>query len=125
VVRCARRAHTTTGSDIVLTTDERTTLKCLARGGRTRADLAWRARIILGLADGASYLDIQRGLGESSRTIGKWKRRFVTDRVAGLQGRYPGAVTTVLTPILEARILAWTRKPNSRHSIAPSGAVSE
>ncbi len=28
-------------------------------------------------ADGASYLDIERGLGESSRTIGKWKRRFL------------------------------------------------
>jgi transposase len=104
-------AHSVTSSDIVLTTDERAALEHLARGGRTRADLARRARIILRLADGASYLDIQRGLGESSRTIGKWKRRFVSDRVAGLHGRYPGAVATVLTPALEARILAWTRKP--------------
>ena len=62
-------AYTTTAADLVLTTDERTTLERLARGGRTRADLARRARIILRLADGASYLDIQRGLGESSRTI--------------------------------------------------------
>jgi transposase len=97
-------------SDIILTADERTTLERLARRGRTRADLARRARIILRLADGASYLDIERGLGESSRTIGKWKRRFLSDRVAGLHGRYPGAVATVLTPGLEARILAWTRK---------------
>jgi len=97
--------------DIVLTPDEHTALQRLARGGRSRADLARRARIILRLADGASYLDIQRGLGESSRTIGKWKQRFLADRVAGLNGRYPGAVATVLTPALEARILAWTRKP--------------
>ena len=98
-------------SDIILTADERTTLEQLARRGRTRADLARRARIILRLADGRSYLDIERGLGESSRTIGKWKRRFLADRVAGLHGRYPGSVATVLTPALEARILAWTRKP--------------
>lgn len=98
-------------SDVVLTSDERTTLERLARSGRTRADVARRARIILRLADGASYLDIQRSLGESSRTIGKWKRRFLSQRVDGLHGRYPGAVATVLTPTLEARILAWTRKP--------------
>jgi transposase len=94
-----------------LTTDERTALERLARGGRTRADLARRARIVLQLADGASYLDIQRALGESSRTVSKWKQRFVADRVEGLHGRYPGATATVLTPALEARILAWTRKP--------------
>ena len=97
--------------DLVLTPEERTALERLARGGRGRADLARRARIILRLAEGASYLDIQRGLGESSRTIGKWKQRFLADRVPGLHGRYPGAVATVLTPALEARILAWTRKP--------------
>ena len=103
-------ATATVSRDIVLTADERTALQRLARGGRSRADLARRARIILHLANGASYLDIQRGLGESSRTIGKWKQRFLADRVAGLAGRYPGARPTVLTPALEARILAWPRK---------------
>src|SRR4029453_7405269 len=91
--------------------EERQTLQTLARAGRGRADLARRAQIILRLADGASYLDIQRRLGESSRTIGKWKRRFLEARVAGLEGRYRGNTPTVLTPALEARILAWTRKP--------------
>jgi transposase len=97
--------------DIVLTDDERETLQGLSRAGRGRADLARRARIILRLADGASYLEIARGLGESSRTIGKWKRRFLEARVSGLDGRYRGNTPTVLTPRLEARIVAWTRKP--------------
>ena len=97
--------------DIVLTADERETLQALSRAGRGRADLARRARIILRLADGASYLEITRGLGESSRTIGKWKRRFLEARLAGLEGRYRGNTPTVLTPRLEARIIAWTRKP--------------
>jgi transposase len=99
--------------DLVLTTAERQALRSLQRSGRGRADLARRAAIILRLADGASYLDIQRGLGEHSRTIAKWKARFLEARVAGLDGRYPGQAPTVLTPALEARILAWTRKPPS------------
>jgi len=97
--------------DIILTADERETLQRLSRTGRGRADLARRARIILRLADGASYLEIERGLGESSRTIGKWKRRFLEARTSGLDGRYRGNTPTVLTPRLEARIVAWTRKP--------------
>jgi hypothetical protein len=59
---------TSLARDIVLIADERTALQCLARGGRSRAALAPRARPILRLAEWASYLDIQRGLGESSRT---------------------------------------------------------
>ena len=97
--------------DIILTADERETLQRLSRAGRGRADLARRARIILRLADGASYRAIARGLGESSRTIGKWKRRFLEARIGGLEGRYRGNTPTVLTPRLEARIVAWTRKP--------------
>jgi transposase len=98
-------------STVVLTVEERRALQALARSGRGRADLARRAQIILRLADGASYLDIARGLGESSRTISKWKGRFRESRVAGLAGRYRKQAPTVLTPRLEARILAWTRKP--------------
>jgi transposase len=97
--------------DLVLTEDERGALQRLARAGRGRADLARRARIVLQLAEGASYGEIERGLGESTRTIGKWKRRFLEARVDGLEGRYRGNTPTVLTPALEARILAWTRKP--------------
>src|SRR5687768_14582127 len=99
------------GTKVEVSADERRELQALGRTGRGRADLARRAQIILRLADGASYLDIERGLGESSRTIGKWKARFLESRVAGLAGRYRGNVPTVLTPRLEARILAWTRKP--------------
>jgi transposase len=97
--------------DIALSADEQTSLETLARAGRGRADLARRARIVLRLAAGASYGDIARGLGESTRTIAKWKRRFLEHRVDGLQGRYRGNPPTVLTPALEARILAWTQKP--------------
>jgi transposase len=94
-------------TDVVLTPEEQEALTTLMRTGRGRADLAKRARIIVRLADGASYADLI-ALGESSRTIAKWKQRFLAARVAGLQGRYRGNTPTVLTPALEAKILAWT-----------------
>lgn len=93
-------------TDIVLTVNERRELQGLARAGRGRADVARRARLILRLAAGASY----SSLAESSRTIAKWKVRFLEARVAGLEGRYRGNTATVLTPALEARILAKTRE---------------
>jgi transposase len=93
-------------ADIVLTREERTALESLARAGRGRADLARRARIILRLAAGDSY----SSFAESSRTIAKWKQRFLEARIGGLDGRYPGSTATVLTPQLEARILAKTRQ---------------
>jgi|1185.fasta_scaffold139226_1 transposase len=99
-----RMPHTT--ADIVLTGDERSALESLARTGRGRADLARRARIILRLAAG----DLYSNFNESSRTIAKWKQRFLEARIAGLDGRYPGSTATVLTPQLEARILAKTRE---------------
>ncbi len=73
---------------IELTPEEREALAAIMRAGRGRADLAKRARIIVRLADGASYADLIR-LGESSRTIAKWKQRFLEGRVAGLAGRVP------------------------------------
>ena len=72
---------------IELTPEEREALAAIMRAGRGRADLAKRARIIVRLADGASYADLIR-LGESSRTIAKWKQRFLEGRVPGLAGRY-------------------------------------
>lgn len=72
---------------ITLTATERATLETMARSGRGRADLARRARIVLQLAEGATYDDLIHGLGESSRSIAKWKQRFQEARVAGLEGR--------------------------------------
>ena len=92
-------------ADIVLTADERDALETLARAGRGRADLARRARIVLRLAAGDSYGAIARGLGESTRTIGKWKRRFLEARVAGLEGRYRGNTPLVWLRVLPGRLL--------------------
>jgi transposase len=95
---------------LVLTTEQRTDLETRERSRRGRADAARRARVILLLADGDSYASITAKTGCSSRTIALWKRRFETDGIAGLVARHRGSKPTVLTPALQARILAWTRR---------------
>src|SRR5688572_20170436 len=98
-------------TSLVLTTDQRADLEARVRSGRGRADAARRARVILLLADCCSYARIAAMTGCSSRTIALWKHRFMTDGLAGLAARHRGSKPTVLTPALEARIMAWTRRP--------------
>lgn len=97
-------------NDVMLTTDERAELERYARAGSGRADLARRARALLLLADGHSYAHVTSVVGWSSATIAKWKSRFLADRLRGLWGRHQGSRPTILTPAVEARVLAWTRK---------------
>src|SRR6266478_4850235 len=98
-------------TSLVLTTDQRSDLEARVRSGRGRADAARRARVILLLAEGCSYVAIATMTGCSSRTIALWKQRFANDGLAGLAARHRGSKPTVLTPSLEARIMAWTRRP--------------
>jgi transposase len=95
---------------LVVTTEQRTALEARERSRRGRADAARRARVILLLADGETYATITTKTGCSSRTIALWKQRFETDGLAGLTARHRGSKPTVLTPQLQARILAWTRR---------------
>lgn len=97
-------------SDLALTNDERAALERLARSRRDRMDHVTRAQAILMLAAGATYAEVHRRLGWSSRTTATWKTRFLTERLAGLRGRHQGSKPTTLTPALEARILARTRE---------------
>jgi transposase len=97
-------------TEIVLTPDERHELERLARSRRDRMDHVTRAQGILMLADGATYADVHRRLGWSSRTTATGKARFLAERLSGLGGRHRGSKPTTLTPSLEARILTRTRE---------------
>ena len=101
---------TTPDFDVSLSAGEREELETRARSRSGRADAGRRARVILLLASGVSYAEIARATGSSSATIALWKKRFLKDRLAGLEGRHRGSRPRVLTPKLEARILNWTRK---------------
>jgi len=96
---------------VVLTRSERAELKRRTRSRSGRADDARIARVLLLLAEGSSYLDVQREVDCSAPFISKWKKRFLEERLAGLYARHEGRPVQVLTPRMEARILSWTQKP--------------
>src|ERR1700756_530844 len=74
----------------------------------------FRARLILMLAEGRSYTEVQKRLNTTAPTISKWRKRFLEQRVDGLmQERHPGQKPTVITPQLQARVLAATRRKPS------------
>jgi len=70
-----------------------------------------RARMILMLAEGRSYVEIQSILQTTAPTISRWKKRFLNERVKGLvEIRHPGQKPSVITPALQARVLNATRR---------------
>src|SRR5436189_4487960 len=95
---------------LTLTTDERTELERRVRSLKIRSEDARRARVILMLANGDSYSTIEATVPCFRDYINRWRRRFLADRVAGLQPRYKGQPPTVLTTTMEARILTKTRQ---------------
>ena len=77
---------------IVLSVAERAELESLARAQKTGQALARRARIILAAAEGRENKEICNLAGADANTVGKWRRRFATDRLDGLYDEpRPGA----------------------------------
>jgi transposase len=71
----------------------------------------FRARVILMLAEGRSYTEIQERLKTTAPTISKWRKRFLEQRIDGLlQERHPGQKPSAITPQLQAKVLAATRR---------------
>ena len=74
------------------------------------AGYVFRARLILMLAEGATFSMIQKQLRTTASTIFRWKVRFLQLRMDGLDTHHPGQSASVLTPALRATILSSTRK---------------
>ncbi len=69
-----------------------------------------RARLILLLADGVPYTNIQDKLDCSQQVIKLWRSRFLSERLEGLYGRHRGRKPAADAKQLEARILSATRQ---------------
>jgi len=91
---------------IVLTAEERTTLERWARGRRTPARVVRRAQIVLGAAAGQRNDEIAAALATDRECVGRWRRRFAQQRLAGIErdaprpGRTPALVPAVLQRIV-------------------------
>lgn len=69
---------------LAVTTDEVTQLQSVVASRSMPQGLATRARIILLSHAGLSNAAIAQKLSVTHATVGKWRRRFVADRLAGL-----------------------------------------
>jgi transposase/Trp operon repressor len=86
-------------------TEQRDELERRAQSRTLPAGEVFRARLILALADGMSYREIERKLGASAPTVSKWKSRFEQKGMEGLQGQHRGSKPRRATPAVQARVI--------------------
>lgn len=69
---------------LTLSEAEREELVAITRSRSMPQSIATRARIVLLSADGESNIDIAERLGLTRATVGVWRKRYLTQRLAGL-----------------------------------------
>jgi transposase len=96
---------------IDLSPDEHEELRQMSISRSLPAGDVLKARMILMLAQGRSYVEVQDRLQTTAPTLSRWKKRFLEQRVNGIiEARHPGQKPTVITPKLQARVLEATRR---------------
>jgi transposase len=97
---------------LVLSDDEREKLQSWANRPTSAQRLALRARIVLACASGKDNKEVAKVLGITPHTVGKWRARFLDDRLDGLADEpRPGAprslsdakIEEVITRTLESK----------------------
>jgi transposase len=117
---------------LILTDEERETLTRWSRRARSSQALALRCRIVLACADGLSNVEVARRLGLTRPTVGKWRSRFVRDRLEGLvdeprPGRPPSITVDQIEDVVVATLEETPRNAThwSRASMAQRSGLSE
>ena len=81
---------------VVLSAEERVFLENQVRKHKAPRSLSDRCRMILLCAEGLPSKEVAAQLGMHEHTVGKWRRRFVKNRIEGLTDEYrPGRPRTV------------------------------
>ena len=91
----------------MLSTEERQALERLANRRKSAQAMAMRARIVMCCANrGATNREVAKALGVSEAMVGKWRRRFVENRMNGLaDDPRPGAPRKITDDQVEAVIV--------------------
>jgi transposase len=103
---------------LILTDEEREQLKRWARRPKSSQRLALRARIVLACGEGNSNTDVASELGVSMPTVGKWRARFLRDRLEGLVDEpRPGTPRTITDDDVERVVTKTleTKPKNATH----------
>src|SRR5262249_29305928 len=100
---------------LTLTTEEMETLERWARRPATAQPLAQRARIVLGCTTGKPDGEVAREARVTRLTVGRWRRRFIAKRLAGLLDEpRPGAPRTITDEHVE-RLTLETKPRDATH----------
>jgi transposase len=91
---------------LVLTEKERLTLESLTSRRKTAQALALRAGIVLACASGKKNKEVAAALKVHPATVGKWRGRFVADRLDGLFDEpRPGPARTITDDQVEKVVI--------------------
>jgi transposase len=91
---------------LALTSTESETLQRWARRRNSAQALALRSRIVLACADGKSNSTVAAELRLTRQTVGKWRRRFLLERLEGLHDEQrPGAPRKISDELVERMIV--------------------
>jgi transposase len=93
-----------------VTEQEREELTRWAQSRTLPAGDVFRARLVLALANGRSYSQIEEELGTSRPTIARWKERFEKLGTAGLEAQHKGSQPRTATPTTQAKVLRKTKQ---------------
>jgi len=93
-------------TEITLTIEERETLTSWIRASSTEQRMCLRARIVLSCAQGRQTMVVAKEVGVMPYIVSKWRKRFASDRLAGLQDSPRTGKPCIYTPDTEKRILA-------------------
>jgi transposase len=101
-------------AELSLSSEERETLQRWARRPKSSQALAQRSRIILECATSKTNQQVSEKLHVTPQTVGKWRRRFVKDRLDGLLDEPRPGTPRRLTDRQVERVLTMTLESTPR-----------
>ena len=116
----------------MLSDEERATLERWARRAKSSQALAVRCRIVLACAEGLSNVEVSGRVAVNRMTVGKWRSRFLRDRLEGLldeerPGRPPSIALDRVEDVVVATLEQAPRNAThwSRKSMADRSGLSK